>query len=705
MIITKLLINGYGKFIEKEIILNKGFNFVFGSNESGKSTIQSYILNTLFAFENKNKDSEGRLPDIKKYIPWHSNTYGGSIEVVLDNKNKYKIEKNFNNKVTKIYNSNLEDITSDFNYNKREGVLFGESIFNIDRNTFSNTAFIRQSSTKVYKSNKKDIFDKIINLQESGEENLSVSKAVEVLNKSKTELGHKNTKNRIYNNVTNKLVQLNKELKILERNRNLMFEEQKKKKYLTQEIEELNLEIEEISKKTVKDENYKIYKKAESDKKNLIVKLDLYNQYNNKINQLSETIIKFQKQNILKEQLINIKDKEIVEKLNEISILQSNSKIINDSMDLNDNKKSKIFLYFELFALIISLIMSIILTPYIFIVFILIAFLIGIRLYKNRKLGKNSVIKELIEKTRVKKDELLRYVLNLGYESEDDLNSIEESLDQLFSDKEIMKEVNNQIQISTNQIENYEILQSNILSELKLLSIIELKQKIEVLEAELENKKNISNLVIENIDYKKILEETKIIRSEKQIEHAKITGKLNAFNVDDDNLFSITEEIVKYNTKLNQISKTQKALQYAIDIIEESAREIKLEVVPLINDKMGKIISTITNKKHTQLVTGKNSQLNTDYNNNVRNVWEFSDGTIDQMYLSLRIVAAEIFSKNENLPIIIDEIFAYYDKERIKNTISLLYEMSKEKQIILFTCKEEELQLAKTYEDINIILI
>ena len=47
----------------------------------------------------------------------------------------------------------------------------------------------------------------------------------------------------------------------------------------------------------------------------------------------------------------------------------------------------------------------------------------------------------------------------------------------------------------------------------------------------------------------------------------------------------------------------------------------------------------------------------------------------------------------ENMPIILDEAFSYYDNERLENILKYLNENYKEKQIILFTCSNREKEI------------
>ena len=69
-----------------------------------------------------------------------------------------------------------------------------------------------------------------------------------------------------------------------------------------------------------------------------------------------------------------------------------------------------------------------------------------------------------------------------------------------------------------------------------------------------------------------------------------------------------------------------------------------------------------------------------------------STGTIDQLYLSLRLSMIDDLS-NEKMPIILDEAFAYYDDNRLENIIKFLYNNMKDHQVIIFTCTRREQEI------------
>lgn len=69
-----------------------------------------------------------------------------------------------------------------------------------------------------------------------------------------------------------------------------------------------------------------------------------------------------------------------------------------------------------------------------------------------------------------------------------------------------------------------------------------------------------------------------------------------------------------------------------------------------------------------------------------------SIGTIDQLYLSLRLAIIKELTE-ENIPIILDEAFAYYDDERLKNILQFIFKEFNNLQIIIFTCTDREKKL------------
>jgi uncharacterized protein YhaN len=73
-----------------------------------------------------------------------------------------------------------------------------------------------------------------------------------------------------------------------------------------------------------------------------------------------------------------------------------------------------------------------------------------------------------------------------------------------------------------------------------------------------------------------------------------------------------------------------------------------------------------------------------------------SDGTNDQLYLSLRFASLELrFLDGEPMPLILDDILINFDDDRSCATLRVLAELSKKTQIIFFTHHRHLLELAR----------
>ena len=71
--------------------------------------------------------------------------------------------------------------------------------------------------------------------------------------------------------------------------------------------------------------------------------------------------------------------------------------------------------------------------------------------------------------------------------------------------------------------------------------------------------------------------------------------------------------------------------------------------------------------------------------------WQLSRGTMEQMYLALRLGAGRFFTQEEPLPILLDEAFVSFDEKRLESTLQWLAKQPE--QIFLFTCQKREQEI------------
>ena len=79
---------------------------------------------------------------------------------------------------------------------------------------------------------------------------------------------------------------------------------------------------------------------------------------------------------------------------------------------------------------------------------------------------------------------------------------------------------------------------------------------------------------------------------------------------------------------------------------------------------------------------------------------EMSDGSRDQLYLSLRLAALSIYLEaSEPMPFIVDDILIKFDDDRARATLEILSEISNKTQVLFFTHQARHVDIAKTIDN------
>lgn len=168
------------------------------------------------------------------------------------------------------------------------------------------------------------------------------------------------------------------------------------------------------------------------------------------------------------------------------------------------------------------------------------------------------------------------------------------------------------------------------------------------------------------------------------------TQKLAALRSKEENIIEQRKEQETYLVEINKLKEQiaannveNAALDLAIRTIQDLSEEIYDSFGSVLNEQVSALVRRITNDKYTEvriddqlkvMVKSGNSYISMDY---------LSTGTIEQIYLALRLSIANVLIA-EDLPIIIDDIFVTYDYQRLYDTLSCLNEYLN-RQIILFT--------------------
>lgn len=201
--IKKLYLTSFGQFENTSIDLENGFNLIYGKNESGKSTITSFIEGILYGF-----DEGSRVRHFNKkqeiYRPINSYKYAG-YAIFSKNGKDYRVSRNFDDGAYEIYDFSVNEAMkvkeSNLNYP-------GEFLLDLEYELYKNLVASFQKQ-KTSENSRKKIREMLINKDDY---NFSANDALNFLDNKLANIGTMRAYTKPYAKTTNEIDELSKEI-------------------------------------------------------------------------------------------------------------------------------------------------------------------------------------------------------------------------------------------------------------------------------------------------------------------------------------------------------------------------------------------------------------------------------------------------------------------------------------------------------------
>lgn len=692
MKIKNIKVNAYGNIENKDINLEEGINIIHGANESGKSTLLNYIISIFYGIS-KNKDGKA-LSDYEKYKPWNSNEFSGRISYKLENGEEYEIFRDFNKKNPKIYNDKLEDISDRFETDKKDGSKFFIEQMGIDKQMYLSTVVSTQEEVRLDEKNQNMLIQKIANLAGTGEDNVSYKKAlIKLQEKIRDEIGTNKTSQKPINIIEKEIVEINNKIVETEKYRNRKYEIDAEKEQILSELKELEQQkqiLQELQNSMKSEEETKNRLEIrEKNRKDNIAKINELTNQKNTINAESERVqsAKNHLQDIIKGH------KENIEKLN-----SEIEKIANEKEETQEKEKPSISFIVITVVLAIALICSIILIKNYIVSGILgVALIANIVFYvinKNKQKVNKAKLREKINQEKQYKREKLE---NQKQQIIANVNTTEKELEK---QEEEEKQVNSELSMLKGQIillqKNNEKITEEIEQDNKAIKEESNKNKQQIIEKYKD--KNINDLLYIN-DYQNYISKIEETINNNRIRIKGLEIEYNTIVPQLDEMVVLEEKREADKEKLAELREKESIINIAIENLMDAYEEMKTTITPKFTKNLSESIQKISSNKYNKVtINDENGMIIENNRGEYVEAVKLSTGTIDQLYLALRLSMIDELSK-ENLPIILDESFAYSDNNRLKNMLQYLTSDLNNHQTIIFTCTDRE---QKMLEAMNI---
>jgi uncharacterized protein YhaN len=175
-----------------------------------------------------------------------------------------------------------------------------------------------------------------------------------------------------------------------------------------------------------------------------------------------------------------------------------------------------------------------------------------------------------------------------------------------------------------------------------------------------------------------------------------LLSKLGQFQGYADSLGSreaLEAESTQLDQRLQELEKTYAALDFALKSLNEATAQLQRRFAPRISQAAQEILSQLTNGRYTRLTMSQDFSIQASAQNEdvLRSRHWRSDGTVDQLYLALRLaVARELIPE---APLVLDDAMVRFDNVRLQAALDILTLEAKTKQVIIFTCHGREREL------------
>jgi DNA repair exonuclease SbcCD ATPase subunit len=737
MKLLKCYVENFGKISKKEIKFHDNLTIFKEENGWGKTTLSVFIKSMLYGFDKTTKEKLER----QKYTPWNNGKYGGNLDLEIKGI-PYRIERFFGEtpKGDKFSLTNLET-------NKEENIYtekIGEEIFKLDKESFEKSIYIPQQRIEVEISN--DLTTKLTNLDTIQDDMNKYEEAQNKLKKKNDELKKKikniEIEKKEIEEKFNKCNEAEKNLRIYEREYENLKKEQEEKTIEINKIEEkIKIENEKNLKKEII-KQYNTIKEIEEKNKREVEKIQEF--FKNGIptkegmQEIEKQIISVEKsrQEMQENRIYQfLTEEEIQEKQNIYNDYKEKNNIIkeietekkhqeNELENLKQNQNYKmIFIVISILILLFGIISIFfikekIISSIIILVGIIVWIIQKIIFSKNKKENKImsqiekyelQIIKNKEEKEQ-KRNILTEYIckyekkyinediyeillrIKLNYEAykksklniENNKPQIEKFLEKYFTIvindySKYLDQIKIKIENDKNIKEEYEqskyntqkFIEEHNMEELKNTEPIE--EPIEKIKDNLQAIKEETNIIMQNL-----------VSTEK---------KINEFSTIVDEKVEIETELENYEEQKIQIEKRKNIIEKTIVILEKSKEKLSTKYLQGMNLKLNNYIKLLAENSNIADKTMINIDLNTniEIDGEKKNLEAFSIGYKDLIGICTRLALIDSIFEEEKPFLVLDDPFVNLDEEKIKNSISLIKEISNKYQIIYFSCHESRI--------------
>ncbi|MEG1404519.1 MAG: AAA family ATPase [Oscillospiraceae bacterium] len=629
--------------LQNEILeLNEGLNIVCSPNESGKSTWCGFIKSMLFGVDSSAREKGGVKPDKVRFAPWSGDPMAGSMEIEYEGRELCLLRQGRESTPMRDFTATIagtNDIAKDI-----PATAVGETLTGVSRDVFERSAFIGQG--KVTVGGSPELEKRIAAIVQTGEETASVSEVEERL---KTALRRRRyNRNGRLPEIEHEMVQTRERLAECEREARHGEELKKAKRNALEHRDALLDKVSEVRSKT----RHESLEKLSSSRSHVKTLEREYSDVSDKLGLAGQVLDS------------GVFGREEPKKSRQrVNIDKSRLKSIEDDAKHGGSvpRNITILVAFAIIAIVVAIFKYYIPAAVCGCLFAIQL----VRLLQIIKAHKKAVAAEL-------------KILELySCKTADEVEALLSAHEQ-----------------------NYELF----------TEILERQRRLgEELTAAKKEQAELDAALLKDLDfiggdsdaarYTKLLEDAENTLRNVREESALWEGKqsvLGDFDELAEKLDALTEEHRTVKVEFD-------ALTLALETLRDAGNEIQHRLTPQLSKRTAEIFACLTGARYDSVLLDRELKAAARLAGDTvsRDSSFLSAGTIDQLYLAVRLAICELALPPEKAcPLILDDALVNFDDERCGYALELLRSLAKDRQIILFTCHGREADLMYSCSDV-----
>lgn len=624
----------FGKLQNESLSFHDGLNVIYAPNESGKSTWCAFIRAMLYGVDSSERAKSGHLPDKLRYAPWSGAPMEGSMELTAQHCDITIVRS------TKSKNAPMREFSATYTGSnvKVDGLTgqnAGEMLTGVSKDVFRRSAFIAQGNVAV--SGSPELEKRISSIVSTGEEHTSYSEADERLRAWQ--------RKRRYNRRG-----------MLPELESSMAETRRRLEDMSGSIDDVDA-LEERLEQTRQRCTELEQAVTESRKKQRKLALDRLNsgraalrhrsdEHDAAMAELSE-----KRQALREGPFGNVALEELEERLEQdMDTLRS----LKQAGSVRHSPLPAILLFIFAVAAAAAYTM---LDKLVFIILAAV-FTLGATLLLMRYIKARNSARQALEERRL----LLReYRVNSATE----LSAAFEHQRRLYAELQAAEEAESDTRAA------YEIAR---------------KRQDQLEEAAISDLDFVSG----STEAAQLSRELGKMRTEAErisAQIASVNGRLAAMG----DPLVLSSSLSYMDEEYHKIQDEYDAISLAVETLREADAELQSRFSPELGKVAAEYMSLVTEGRYADVFINRDfsARIRTSDDTVAREAEYLSAGTLDLMYLAVRLAVCELaLPEGESCPLIIDDALVNLDESRFEQAMKLLREIAKKRQVILFSCRK-----------------